>query len=66
MGSMRRRRLSAALSQQQCVILLFFFDIVNADMVDLKQTYIVKPNFICYVLMFFFLFLDKIRKEIGK
>ena len=46
--------------------IIYFFDIVNADMVDWKQTYIVKTNFICYILMLFLLFLDKQRKYIDK
>ena len=50
-----------------CHIIIIIFDIGDADMVDWKQTCIVKTNFICYVLMLFkFLFLDKIRKYIGK
>ena len=46
--------------------IIYFFDIVNADMVDWKRTYIVKTKFICYVLMLFLLFLNKQRKYIDK
>ena len=43
----------------------YFFNIVNADMIDWKRTYLVKTNFICYVLMLFLLFLYKIRDYRG-
>ena len=54
-----------------CHIIIIIFDIGDADMVDWKQTCIVKTNFICYVLFFFIfiyfiLFSKLIKKNIGK